>query len=67
LGISGTIYNAHITKSLKDLSHGDYKNLLPSSMGILSTMLLNLSIPSMPFPVPFTLIRSRFQVKPDPQ
>jgi len=40
-------------------------NLLPSFMYILSTTLLNLSIPDANYPVPLpTLIRSRINVKP---
>jgi len=43
----------------------ELRSLPPSSMCTLGTLLLNLSIPDMPFPVILsTLVRSRFQSKP---
>jgi len=42
----------------------ELRNLLPSSMFILSITLPNLSIPDMPFPTLTNSLQERFQVKP---
>lgn len=59
LGVDGTIYNTRTIESFKDLGLSSQRaqNLTASSTCILPTMLLNLSIPGKPFPVPLpTLI-----------
>jgi len=66
-GVGGTIYNTHTLKPFKELgldSQGVKK--LASKLHVHSVnLLLNLSIPDVPFPVLLsTLIRSRFQAKP---
>jgi len=67
LGVGGTIYNTHTLNPFKELGLDSQRatRFPPSSMCTLWTLLLNWSIPDVPFPVILsTLIRSRFQAKP---
>jgi len=67
LGMGGTIYNNHTLEPFKELGlNSHWVKKLASKLHVHSVaILLNLSVPDAPFPVPLpTLIRSRFQVKP---
>jgi len=67
LGVGGTFYNTHTLKPFKNWVSilKELRSLPPSSVCTLWTLLLNLSILDVPFPVLLsTLIRSRFQAKP---
>ena len=66
-GIYSDVILPYLTLPFKELGldSEELRSLPPGSMCTLWILLLNLSIPDVPFPVPLsTLIRSRFQAKP---